>query len=178
MLLQGTGARLNYVGEAPLSKLKVLMVASVAALGALGVGAGTASAATTIACPAFTGNTTSLSPPVQFVGGGGSFGFSGSAVCTDGSGVDTNARISASGSYTNTLCGTGTATGNATITVNGTGYNVGFTIQFAAGAGVLRATTATGGGVVSIRPALDNQAAPPGNCVTHFDVAGSFAGTI
>ena len=60
-----------------MSKVRMLAVAGMSVLGVMSAGVGTASAATA-ACQ-FTGNTTSLGPPVQFVGGNGSFGFSGTA---------------------------------------------------------------------------------------------------
>ena len=159
-----------------MSKSKLALLASLAVVGVVGGGAASAQAATTAACQ-FTGQTTSLTPPVQFVGGSGSFGFSGPATCSVNGGAPQSGSITASGSYSNIACGTGSATGNATITSGSTTVTIGFTINFAAGQGVARGTgSTTGAGYVGIRPALDNQASPPGNCVTKFDVAGAFAG--
>src|SRR5689334_2743323 len=63
---------------------------------------------------AFVGHTSSLTPPVQLLGGGGSFTFL-SDVCA-GVSNDTAegglCSISLSGTYSNLVCGTGTATGS------------------------------------------------------------------
>ena len=159
-----------------MSKSKLALLSSLAVVGVLGGGAASAQAATTAACQ-FSGQTTSLNPAVQFLLGSGTFGFSGPATCSVNGGAPQSGSITASGSYTNTVCGTGTATGTATITAGSTSVTISFTIQFVAGQGAARGTgSTTGAGYVSIRPALDNQAAPPGNCVTKFDVIGAFAG--
>jgi hypothetical protein len=159
-----------------LSKIKLALLTSLAVIGVVGGSAASAQAATTAACQ-FSGQTTSLSPAVQFVGGGGNFTFSGPATCSVNGGAPQSGSITASGSYANTVCGTGSATGSATITAGSATVTIGFTINFAAGQGVARGTGATtGAGYVGIRPALDNQAAPPGDCVTKFDVVGAFGG--
>ena len=159
-----------------MSKFKLALLASLAVIGVVGGGAASAQAATTAACQ-FSGQTTSLSPAVQFVGGGGSFTFNGPATCSVNGGAPQSGSISASGTYSNTVCGTGSANGTATITAGSASVTIGFTINFAAGQGVARGTgSTTGAGYVGIRPALDNQASPPGNCVTKFDVVGAFAG--
>jgi hypothetical protein len=164
-----------------LSKIKVLLLGSLAALGIVGATAGTASAAQTLVCPNFQGATDTLTPPVQFLGGTGTYSFHGPATCSLNSSVPSanNSTITSTGSYVNTVCGTGTATGSADISVDGGApVHLTYTIQFAGGLGAIRGTgSATGGGPVSIRPATSNAANPPGDCVTKFDVVGAFAGT-
>jgi hypothetical protein len=164
-----------------LSKIKVLLLGSLAALGVIGGTAGPASAAQTLVCPAFLGSTDTLTPPVQFQGGTGTFSFHGPATCSlNGSTpAANNSTITSTGSYNNIVCGTGTATGSAAIKVGTAApVNLTYTIQFVGGAGAITGTgTSTGGGPVHIRPSLTNAANPPGDCVTKFDVVGAFAGT-
>jgi hypothetical protein len=164
-----------------LSKIKVLLLGSLTALGIVGATAGTASAAQTLACPNFQGSTDTLTPPVQFLGGTGTYSFHGPATCSlNGSTpAANNSTITSTGSYSNIVCGTGTATGSADIKVGtATAVHLTYTIQFVGGLGAITGTgTSTGGGPVSIRPSLTNAANPPGDCVTQFDVVGAFAGT-
>jgi|SwirhisoilCB2_FD_contig_51_6126395_length_545_multi_4_in_0_out_0_1 hypothetical protein len=132
-----------------------------------------ANAAGAEACE-YTGNTTSLTPIPVTGANSGSFTFVGSGTCAgqDGTG---SVHISASGSYNNIQCGTGTATGTATVT-GAVNTSLGFTITFAAGQGVLTVTSGgTGGGDTHIVPNT-------GGCVTgpatSFSVAGTIAGTV
>lgn len=157
-------------------KIKLALLASLAVIGVVGGGVGSAQAATTAACQ-FTGTTTSLLPPVQLTGGSGTFAFSGGANCSVNGGAPEAGTIDAQGSYTNVVCGTGTATGTATIATPSATVNVSFTITFAAGNGALQGTgSTTGAGYVNIRPHVPGGTGTPPNCVTQFDVAGAFAG--
>ncbi len=168
--------------------LKVLPLALVAA--SLMAPPAMAADPLTIEC-GFTGLAGNLSPPVRPIpqtGGGGSFTFGGTATCTvtHGSTVATgNGTINASGSYTNTICGTGSAGGNATIAFppNPTGITsatVPFTIIFVAGVGVFQIPNyadnlghkGNGAGEVTIVPA---QGSCTSGGVTAFTVAGAFA---
>jgi hypothetical protein len=162
----------------------------------------------------FTGGTTSMSPPMQYQGGSGSFTFSGTADCAgiDGDGVLgptefllKDLSMSASGTYTNTVCGTSTWTfSSIAVSQLGRGQILsldGVSATFADGTGPLRGTFAgtndaindapQGGGAfvilgddsgnlrgrASFRPAADNQQGfpPNGPCVTHADVEGTFS---
>lgn len=124
----------------------------------------------------FTGATGSLVPPVQAVGGGGSFTFA-SKTCEA---VDTDhgpqaCTITASGTYTNIVCGTGTANGTATVTSAGETETISFSITFVGGQGKLTGTTSDGdaaNGYVNITPT-------GGNCasgVTQFTASGEVNG--
>jgi hypothetical protein len=122
----------------------------------------------------YNGTTTSLTPIPVTGANTGNFSFSGSGTCAGQLGTGA-VSISASGTYNNIQCGTGTAQGVATVSgaVNTT---LGFTITFAAGQGVLTVTSGgTGGGNVHIVPNV-------GGCVTgpatSFTVAGTIAGAI
>ena len=158
-----------------MSKSKLALLSSLAVIGVLGGGAASAQAATTAACQ-FSGSTTSLSPAVQLQGGSGTFAFQGPATCSVNGGAPQSGNINASGSYSNIVCGTGSATGTATITAGSTSVTIAFTINFAGGQGVARGTGATtGAGYVGIRPATDGIGSPPA-CVTKFDVVGAFGG--
>lgn len=128
----------------------------------------------------------------------GSYDFSGSATCVinDGSGTSNpaSATIASHGTYTNNICGTGTADAPGTPAQADTTVSVGSTvafnsvrynIQFASGQGALMISNAhdnatgenmTGGGAVQIAPDVAHNG---GNCgtqdVTQFTVDGSFA---
>src|SRR3954447_796287 len=56
-----------------------------------------------------------LTPPVELMGGSGTFGFSGIAQCAANGGAKVEQPMVADGIYVNTICGTGTADGTATI---------------------------------------------------------------
>ena len=147
---------------------------------------------------AFQGNTTSLTP-VPWVGTPASASYTfnthvvaGVSLCAelgvdvDGDGALPEAGtcgISSSGTYTNIVCGTGTATGSASVT-GPEGYGINYTITFVAGLGVLLGSGAdtdggnngTDVGIVDIAPNTDNHAvAPPPTsnaCVTDFLATG------
>lgn len=168
--------------------LRVLPLALVAA-GLIAPSGAMASQPVTATCQfgGLTGTLNPAVPPATRLGGGGSFTFGGSATCVVSHGSTTatvSANISASGSYTNIICGTGEARGNATITF-GPGSPVpsasaSFVINFQAGVGALRITvfvdasghSGGGGGQVTIVPTGGSCTAEPG--VTQFTVAGGF----
>src|SRR5260370_6238900 len=85
----------------------------------------------------FTGSATT-SPPVQLVGGSGSYSFTGFASCSMADAKDSaenfisSGVISSSGTYSNTLCGTGTADGSASITGMSENLSVTYHIDFTA----------------------------------------------
>jgi hypothetical protein len=108
-------------------------------------------------------------PPVQTVGGGGNF--SGPVVPCNGVGVvceigsDGNpipeaggCTITFNGTYTNIVCGTGTATGSVVLNESDDSETIVFNVVFAAGEGVLTGTSSTDNGtdlwagVVNILP--------------------------
>lgn len=136
-----------------------------------GLGAPTAQAAA-FSCT-FTGTTTALTPPIPpapVTNTSGSYRFSGSATCNG----TLNIAIVSSGTYQNTVCGTGTADGTATFGTGGPSGPIGYHIQFVAGVGVLTVTSnGTGGGPVQITPV------PATGCslsaATGFTVTGSAA---
>lgn len=117
----------------------------------------------------FVGHTTGLTP-VQLTGGSGSYGFV-SDVCA-GASTDTTppevatCGISSSGTYTNIVCGTGSAAGSATATEPDSTDTFSYSILFVSGVGVL-----TGGatGVVLIVPTGNGL---PSSCVTQFTPVG------
>lgn len=127
----------------------------------------------------FVGNTCGLNPDVQLVGGTGTFCFSSTdnapvpGVC-EGVSTDTTpaeigaCTITASGNYSNTVCGTGSASGSASIVelADNQADTETFSITFASGLGVV-----TGGatGVVQLLPT--SPATPPA-CVSGFTVVG------
>jgi len=150
-----------------------------ALLGALGALVGAFAIATTpmlasadsdVDIPFYFGQTQCLTP-VQLVGGSGTFCYS-ATICFMFSSDDIppfeTCGLSASGSYTNTVCGTGSASGTANVSEASGGFDTfGFSITFAAGVGVV-----TGGqdGVVDIIPT--GPGSPPATCVNSFTVIG------
>jgi hypothetical protein len=132
----------------------------VAALGVVGLAAMPAGAAGGKVA-VFTGFTTSLSPPVQQVGGSGSYAFQ-SSKCEEAAPAKA-CSISSSGTYTNIVCGTGSASGTATLSPDGKTFS--YHITLVAGLGVL-----TGGatGLVDIVPTGLGKGKA---CVTHFTIA-------
>lgn len=108
----------------------------------------------------FDGNTTSLNPPVQQIGGSGTYSFQ-SGVCEEASPAK-KCGVTSSGTYTNIVCGTGSAHGSAFLTPNNLTFN--YSITFVSGVGLL-----TGGatGVVDIVPTGIGKGK---NCVTKFTV--------
>lgn len=171
--------------------LKVLPLALVAASFMAPTSPAMAADPGTATCT-FTGLAGNLQPPVRPLpqtGGGGGFDFSGDATChlTHGATVAPNvsATITASGTYANIACGTGTAEGDANIVFapNPTGILFGdahFIIRFASGVGALHITSfldnlghrGQGGGEVTIVPAQGSCAS---GGVSAFTVAGGFA---
>ena len=116
-------------------------------------------------------NTTCLSPAVPLVGGVGTFCIS-STICINFSSDDVppvgGCHMTASGTYTNTVCGTGSASGSASLTEDGFGgETVSFGVVLIAGVGVV-----TGGadGVVVLVP---TGTGAPANCATGFAVTGA-----
>jgi hypothetical protein len=134
-----------------------------------------AHAATPIACD-ITGTTTQLTPipPPPVTGGGGTFSFGGSATCLLGTKKHVSA-VSASGTYTNTICGTGSAKGTATFgdpSITAKGFNINFVL----GNGALKVSSGgTGAGAVNIvpKPTLGCSKSP----VTGFNITATIAGT-
>src|SRR5437899_2847350 len=128
------------------------LVAGLVSAAALGVLAVPASAQTVGVC-AFTGHADVTANAVQWVGGGGNWGFvSQNAVCAgeqNGAPGAETASIAANGTYVSLVCGTsapgGDATGNATLTpgtVVGQGIGGAGTVDipFVGGQGVIRGT--------------------------------------
>src|SRR4051812_8509862 len=91
-----------------MSKFKVLAAlgAAVGALAGLVAPAG-AETVVTKACH-FDAVTTALTPATPWVGGSGSFAFSGPGTCVSNTGLVQVEHISANGTYTSIVCGTGT----------------------------------------------------------------------
>ncbi|HEV7680205.1 MAG TPA: hypothetical protein VGQ42_16710 [Candidatus Dormibacteraeota bacterium] len=138
--------------------------------------------ASTAAVAAFSG---SASATVDWVGGAGSFSFATSAPlgCT-AAGVVNNTpvagacTISASGTFVNVVCGTGTATGSATVTTSGGTVTVGFQIVFVATVGLILPTVPPAGVVAGVVQITANSpqvptATPPtfGVCTNGFTVS-------
>lgn len=153
------------------SKVKMLLSLGAVSVAMLALApAGAQAAATSYTCE-FDGRTTNLDdiPAAPATGGTGNFDFSGTIRCATDTGVKIQS-FTASGSYSNTICGTGSATGSATID----GHTIGFRIDFVAGAGAIRVTSGAraGAGAVDIRPTNT------GGCVTapaeDFDAVGAF----
>jgi hypothetical protein len=150
----------------------------VAILSIMAMGSASAMAADTVTC-ALTGETGSLTPPVQIQGGTGSFTFGGSAVCSVNTDPPALSTLSASGTYVNQICGTGTADGSASLNVGGGAHvysSVGFHIDFTSSVGVVNINNGAGRGAVQISPT-----APGTNghdCTSQFLVDGGFNGTI
>ena len=142
----------------------------VGAIAVMALGSGSAMAAGTAATCALEGQTTSLTPPVQFMNGTGSYSFSGQAACQIQGSPGLHA-LTSSGTYSNIVCGTGTADGTATIDGFGTRA---YHIQFVSGVGLVTVNGAPAGHVTIIPTAFG----APGqlnDCVTQFTVAGSFS---
>ena len=160
--------------------------------GALLVPAASASAATQVACT-FDGVTGQLNPGIPGIAQDlspdsetGTFNYSGGVTCTgndNGTPRAESGSITASGSYDNMLCGTGTASGSSTVTLPSGTVTANFTISFRGGNGTIDITravrnngeTGTGAGDAQLRPV-------DGNCATTavntFQVVGGFAVTL
>jgi hypothetical protein len=125
--------------------------------------------------------------PVLLVGGGGSYTFNsiacaGASVDLDGAVPDPTAvglcSITSTGTYTNTVCGTGTvnAGSTASITEADETYNASITITFVAGVGVVQGSVGADP-VVGVAVLLPTSPATPPACVTGFTVVGAAATT-
>jgi hypothetical protein len=149
----------------------------IAALAIMAVGSSSAFAADTVAC-GLDGETGNLSPAVNLQGGSGTFTFGGQAVCSVNAGVPALSTLTASGTYSNQICGTGVADGTATLVSGSHTYSsIPFHIDFVGGVGkVVITSPASGNGAVQITPTA------PGTdgvkCTDQFLVNGGFAGTI
>jgi hypothetical protein len=155
------------------TRIKLLsLVGTVLAAGAIASAPLAASAAdgdTDVA--AFVGHTTGLTP-VQATGGTGSYSFV-SDVCA---GVSLDATppeagtcsITSSGTYSNIVCGTGSASGSATATenVDGAADTFSYTITFVAGVGVIQ------GGATGVVLIVPTGLGAPSSCVTAFTPVG------
>src|SRR4051794_760438 len=165
-----------------MSTIKLTLVASLAVAGLAGGSLASAQAATTYACE-FSGNTTSMSEPVQLFGGSASWGFFASTTCSLNGGAPQAGSITATGLYEGVACGTGDWTGNMSLSVGGKTVSTAFVIQFFAGHGALRigalAETHTsdplGSGYVNVRPAGTGGIGTPPDCITKYDAIGAFA---
>src|SRR5687767_15017598 len=94
-------------------KLAIMAVGAVLAMGAFGTS--TASAANAYTCNFTNGLAGNINPGVGALLGGGTYTFDGNASCTI-NGATVGARITAGGTFTNLVCGTGLVTGSATVT--------------------------------------------------------------
>lgn len=174
--------------------LKLKMVTGLASAAALVAFAAAPANAATVGAVVFQGTTSSLTP-VAGVGGSGTYAFSTStpaaglvpgwcvgfqiteppippAIAIGGGIGGSGCSVSASGSYNNLVCGTGTtgstaqaglAEGDsATISVNTVGSSsvtINYGIVFVAGVGIIHSLSGPAAGVVQIAPT-------GGNCVT------------
>jgi len=102
---------------------RIMLLGASAAVAAALLPAGAQAMGDLHAACQFTGATTSLSPAVQYVGNASAtsdrFAFTGTANCAgehNGAPVTlTNTTLNAAGSYSNTVCGTGTAWGWSSV---------------------------------------------------------------
>ncbi|MBV8200483.1 MAG: hypothetical protein JOZ15_07650 [Acidobacteria bacterium] len=184
------------------------LAAAVAAFSPLAF-AGSAQAASAASCSV--SGTASVSPAVAIQGvnppNGGGYDFSSglgglnlNCVVDGNNGVSVNLiNVTSKGNYTNTVCGTGTATSTSN-TINSItdeansgasndnqleSQNYGYKITFAAGQGVLQWTgSITGGGAISISPDWSasnlplNGGSDTNYCTDEFTVNGSVSGAI
>ena len=156
---------------------RFIMAAVVACVAAMSAAASSASAA--VSCTELTAQTDYLAPPIQLIGGTGSYSLQGQGLCSVNGGPLVQSFMTSSGSYTNVVCGGSMAwVGSASVS-NGTSGSAGFTyqIQFNGGVGQLTMNGGSAGeGIVVARPSQQSQ--PGGsNCITQFDLTGWFAGT-
>jgi hypothetical protein len=160
--------------------------------GALLIPAASASALTQVSCT-FDGVTGNLNPGIPGIAQDlspdsetGTFTYSGNVTCAgndNGTPRQESGPITASGTYNNMLCGTGSAQGSSTVTLPSGTVNAQFVIQFRGGNGTIDITSAvrnngetgTGAGDAQLRPV-------DGNCATTtvntFQVLGGFAVTL
>src|SRR3954470_16890600 len=118
--------------------LKKLILAAVT-VGVLGGTAAQADASSLLGC-SFQATTFYPQPPIQFVGGSGTFSFSGQGSCSRNSSLPRTSQVSASGTYNNVFCGTGNFTGTATVTNPSFDESFSFTITFWGLVGALQMT--------------------------------------
>lgn len=169
------------------------LLAVMAVAVAVVVPAGAAHAASIKAVCEFDGLTGPGLTPVQYLSNNGNFDFAGGANCAgelnNSPDVRTGLTLQANGTYSNIVCGTGTANGIANLLAGSSPLgSSAFGITFAAGQGVLSGTftgdssgpyagtSGTTPGYVNISPGTANAAgAPPaGPCITQFQVHGAF----
>jgi hypothetical protein len=125
-------------------------------------------------------------PAIDLVGGTGSYTFSASACqYVFGATATSPCSITASGSYANTVCGTGSVSGSARVSSLLNAGTATFFITFTAGVGTLTGTVTLssvsgtrteaidGTVVLAPRPAAGNDL---GDCVNGFTVAGRVDG--
>jgi len=146
--------------------MKTFLMVGVLALSALFAMAGSAFAqevpvASDVAAFGFTGT---AAANVAAVGGSGTYSFAGSTLACDVASDpgdasdlpslhDCSQNITSNGSFTNIVCGTGTATGSTTLTPEpGESATIHYTIVFVGGVGVLVAdpTTSTWTGEAAV----------------------------
>lgn len=142
----------------------------------------------------FRGSTTSLDcgtgcNGIPTVGGSGGYTFTTSGLCKtvdadndgDGGSLAANCTIDSTGTYKNTVCGTGSAAGTATITLSNGEDDIDYTITFVAGVGVIGGTSTekdsagavTGSGPLHGAVQISPATAPSGStCTTGFNVVG------
>jgi hypothetical protein len=148
--------------------MKKILLGSVALLAAMSFGSSSAMALGTSASCVLAGNTGSITPSVQLIGGSGAFTFGGTVVCQV-NGAPVVGNLTANGTFDNIVCGTGNARGTANIP----GYGAkDFTILFVAGAGVV-SVDGLPSGAVQLIPTGPDLNGPP-NCVAGFTVVGGF----
>ena len=128
--------------------------------------------------------TADVSPAVQLQGGGGSYTFNNLLFACAGTvnGVTdvATSNVTTSGTYTNSICGTGTAdsttsTGSIAVSAKGnTGtFSAPYHIDFTAGVGTLTfKSPASGSGTIDIIPTGPLAAADGVHCTSSFGVAG------
>jgi hypothetical protein len=172
-----------------------------------------AQAAPSLAASCTVQGTATTSPAVGLTANTGSYSFNVSVDNTStslqfqclgvsgGGSVDVeNLSVTSTGTYNNTVCGTGTADGTNTgitatslglpgttnLTANWTGKDLSYHIDFVGGQGVLQfkdpnnplhpgTSSATGGGEVTITA---SHPTVPNGCTDGFVVTGALAGTI
>jgi len=170
--------------------MKRLALGTLALVAAFAGMAGSASALGTYATCAIGGATGPLTPPVQLQGSSGSFSFSGNVACQVNL-APAIGTISASGGFTNSVCGTGSADGVVTAEPSNTRVGTPFHIDFTAGNGLVY-VGADGNGDGKVDSSVGNlagdvQLLPTGpsilrtlnplspDCVDTFTVVGAFS---
>lgn len=154
--------------------LRVKFAGMAMSAAALALVAATPASAAGPGASAYVGQTTSLTP-VAVQGGGGAYTFN-SLLCVGAYVNSTSAGacvITSSGTYSNIVCGTGSASGSATVTWTGPigsgSETVSYGITFVAGVGVM--TGGADGAVVIV--ATGSGLPDTSQCVTQFTVVGA-----